>query len=108
MYNSIRNKFIKLISPAPDTFEKVIVGSGLIGFVSGSTYGALDSRKYSNPLLVNTVMSSAVGGCVGAVMGLIGGLASPVLFPALIISSVISVSTHGYSFLEKKINKKNE
>jgi hypothetical protein len=110
MFNSIRNRFankyVKMIEP--DTFDKVICGSGLIGLVSGSVYGALDSRKYSNPLLLDTVMTSALGGCVGAVVGLVGGIASPILFPTLIISGVIGAGTYGYSFLEKKMiqNKK--
>ena len=111
MFNSIRNRFankyVKMIEP--DTFDKVICGSALIGLVSGSTYGALDSsRRYSNPLLLNTVMTSALGGCVGAVMGLVVGIASPILVPTLIISGVIGVGTYGYSFLEKKLiqNKK--
>ena len=94
--NRFRNQFIKVLD-IPDLHDKIIVANMTIGLVSGSLYGAVDSRRFADTPLQETITNTISGGCFGTICGGLVGLMFPILAPACIVSSVIGLGAYGYS-----------
>ena len=77
--------------------SKIIIGSSVAGLVSGSLYGTLDSRRFADTSLQQTIKNTISGGCFGTICGSVFGLMFPILAPVCIVSSVIGLGAYGYN-----------
>lgn len=94
--NQFRNQFIKVLD-IPDLHDKIIIANMTIGLVSGSLYGAVNSRRFEYTPLQKTITNTIIGGCFGTMCGSVVGLMFPILAPVCIVSSVIGLGAYGYS-----------
>lgn len=100
MFNSARNGLKKLGTLPYETF---VLGCTTIGLVSGSLYGALETRKHSNTPILQTMSDVICSGLCGTVCGTVAGVVMPVLLPVVAVSGVITVGTYGYNKLNPVI-----
>jgi hypothetical protein len=96
MFTTLRIQIGKILN-IPHLYEKTAIGCTTIGLVSGSLYGAGDTRIYNHVSLQNTMFDVITNGLLGTGCGMVIGLLSPILVPVCLVSGVISLGTYGYN-----------